>query len=257
MPSSDEILQSLTTENASDWTAVGETIEALEQLSSVKADGRTWQTVVRDRLLELGQNISVGHINKIRRAYAFLKASIDQLNLPADRMNNAPISALEVAEKLSHLDPELGIKAAADILSDVNPATYVEISARYTQYLADHPEQMTPRQAAWRTRKQSKPEQTMSEEEAVFPKTPKPTPEATSRGPSHEISRQMSELLDRAWQDGRATALRETQQTIANRDARIKELLEEVAIYKEEAEELEVQMQITVKKYRECMGDDH
>lgn len=257
MISSNEIIQSLTAENASDWTAIGKTLDALEQLSGVTADGQAWQTIVRDRLHELGQTISTGHINKIRRAYAFLKASIDQLNLPVDRMNNAPISALEVAEKLSHLDPELGLQAAADILSEKNPASYIEISTRYTQYLADHPEKMNPRQAAWRTRKYSKTGKSAQIDDPVALNPLKQDPATPVTGPSDEVSKMMSDLLNRAWQDGKAAGIREAQQNIADRDVQISELLKEVDFYKEEAHELRIQMKITYKKYRECMGDDH
>lgn len=257
MASSNEIIQSLTAENASDWTAIGETLDALEQLSGVTADGKAWQAVVQDRLQELGQTISGGHLNKIRRAYAFLKASINQLNLPADRMNNAPISALEVAEKLSHLDPELGLQAAADILCTEKPATYIEISARYTQYLADHPEKMTPRQAAWRTRKNSMTAKTTRAEDLVVPHSPKQGPADLPLGPSDEVSKMVSDLLNRAWQDGKTAGIQEAQQNLAERDVQISELLKEVEFYKEEAQELRVQMKITYKKYRECMGDYH
>jgi hypothetical protein len=254
MSSPNEILRSLTTENSS-WTAIGRTLDKLEQLSNVTADGKAWQTVVRDHLAERSIHVSLGHLNKIRRTYAFLKSAIDQLNLKVDHMDDAPISALEVAEKLSHLDRSMGLQAAADILTKA--ATYVEINARYTEYLAAHPENMTPRQAAWRTRKNSK-----SGKSVPIATEPTISSRPTLKVPSSffisdEISKQMADLLEHVWHHGKAAGLDEAKHLLRDSEVQIEELQKQVAIYKETAKEFEVQMKITYCKYLECMGKDY
>lgn len=267
MPSSKAIIDALSPDEATDWIKVGKTLKALEELSSVTPDGRSWQVVLRERLSELGQELSVGHLNKIRRAYAFLIQAMERLDLPADHLENAPISALEVAEKLFHLDNDLGLQAAADILSKTNSATYLEINDRYTKYLSEHPEKMSPRQAAWRTRKSTKvvvekPLNDVFATATASTKTDKlaPPPRTaleTGIGPSQEITSGVTDLLKDIWMEGFEAGRKEAEDIIVSHGDRIAELIKTVEFYKQEALSYRREMKLTYKAYRECMGDDH
>jgi hypothetical protein len=263
MLSSKAIIDTLNPDEASDWIKIGKTLKALEDLSSVTLDGRSWQVVLRERLSELGQELSVGHLNKIRRAYAFLMQAMEHLKLSADHLEKAPISAMEVAEKLFHLDKDLGLQAAADILNKASPATYIEVNDRYTKYLSDHPEKMSPRQAAWRTRKSSSSIVDKSLNDPLEASAPSPTASIPFRvsapyeGPSKEVNSCVAALLKNTWMEGFEAGCKESRSIILDRDARIEELVKQVNYYKQEALLYRADMKLHYRAYRECMGDDH
>jgi hypothetical protein len=263
------------------WLAIGDALAQLEDLSVRSENGRSWLEFLLEDLAAQGHQITAGHIHKLKRVRNFVRRYPGKRQLTDTDIYKAQISALEIAERLHRLDADAGWKMFEECL---NGLSFADAKRQYDKFQDEHQDVLPPRQAAWLKKRKFDHEETDADGpkhdvsravQALHPKQhsksdkdlslisvasthrTKPATAPSPSGISDEISQQMSELLDRAWQDGRATAFRETQQTIANRDARIKELLEEVALYKEEAEELEVQMQITVKKYRECMGDDH
>lgn len=153
------ILSELTPENSGDWQRVGDMMRRLNQISEVSADGRAWHDVMLEALAAQGQQMSSGHLHRIRRAFHFLEEGMTEREVPKQRAGLAKISSLDQAERLFQLDREAGLDALEACLDIKKPATKADIQKRYEDYLAAHPKKKTPMQAAWdrRRKKQDKP----------------------------------------------------------------------------------------------------
>lgn len=158
-----EILSTLTSDNAGDWQFVGELMKRLNQVSMVSQQGRPWHDVVLEALAQHGNEISSGHLHRIRRAFTFLEAGMWRRNIPKDRIHLAKISSIDLAERLYQLDEDAGFDALELCLDIKNPATKVDVQKIYEDYLKKHPEKKSPMQAAW-DRRRSGAESTVAAE---------------------------------------------------------------------------------------------
>lgn len=152
------ILSELTPENSGDWQRVGDMIRRLNQISEVSADGRPWHDVMLEALAAHGQQMSSGHLHRIRRAFHFLEEGMIERGIPKERAGLAKISSLDQAERLFQLDREAGLDALEACLDIKKPATKADIQKRYEDFHAAHPDKKTPMQAAW-DRRRSKQDQ--------------------------------------------------------------------------------------------------
>ena len=154
------ILSELTPENSGDWRRVGDMMRRLNQISEVSADGRPWHDVMLEALSAHGNQMSSGHLHRIRRAFHFLHDGMAERGIPKERAGLAKISSLDQAERLFQLDREAGLDALEACLDIKKPATKADIQQRYEEYLAAHPEKKTPMQAAWDRRRSKQDTQT-------------------------------------------------------------------------------------------------
>lgn len=151
------LLESLTQHNAGNWATVASVLIALEAVSSVSPEGRSWHDVVAARLTELGHPVSIGHLRKIKRVWRFIlsqgcKITTDGCPLgPAD-MEKASLLAIETTVRLHDLDPQAGLEALKDCLSGVPNS---EIQSRLQSAQASYPERLSPRQIGWGTRRKA------------------------------------------------------------------------------------------------------
>ena len=156
MSTPEEILSTLTRDNARDWQYVGDLMRRLNRISEVSAEGYPWHDVMLDALAAHGHEISSGHLHRIRRAYDFLEEGMSVRKIPKERARIAKISTMDQVERLFQLDPEAGLDALEACLDIAKPATKSDIQKRYEEYLARHPEKKTAMQAAWDRRRSSK-----------------------------------------------------------------------------------------------------
>ena len=154
-PSTGKLLNELTPETATDWRTVGRILTSLEKSGRISSDGEQWINIVREKLTMLGHKVSAGHLHKVRRAYSFLKSSMEVDRIPEKYASNAKISSIEIAERLYQLDSAEGSEALAACLNPTNPATAADIKKRYENFVKRHPEKKNAMHAAWEQRKKT------------------------------------------------------------------------------------------------------
>lgn len=154
-PSTAKLLNELTPETATDWRTVGRILTSLEKSGRTSTDGEQWINVVRKKLTMLGHKVSAGHLHKVRRAYNFLKSSMEADRIPEKYASYAKISSIEIAERLYQLNSAEGSEALAACLNPKNPATAADIKKRYDNFVKRHPEKKNAMHAAWEQRKKS------------------------------------------------------------------------------------------------------
>lgn len=251
-------LQQLTPEQAVNWVQIGSVLRDLEAISRAAPSGRSWQELLRARLEELGAPVSSGHLYKIRRAANFLFEQAPE-HLPEEALQEAKISAVEVAERLFRLQPHEGRKALADALG-TDPATFVELQARYEHALKSAPHMRSPRQLAWQARRgaesnsvdKKEPVELKAEQSAV-----RAMPEKTPEGPSDALLSQSKDLLSRAWSEGWHAAEVQLRSAIQEKDAEIAALREAVTLQMDEAASWQQEAQVLAAKVRELGGDEY
>ena len=187
------IINKLTKETVSDWRQIGAVIAQLSETARVASDGRTWIDVVSEHLEMIGQQVSKGHLHKVRRAYDFLIEGMDRLDIPHERQGLAKVSSIETAERLYQHNTEAGLKALAACLDPIHPATLTQVQKMLNEYISAHPESKNPLQAAWEKRRKT------GVQEIARP-LPKLLPTATSQD-FNSLARQMSEYVRSVEQD--------------------------------------------------------
>jgi len=163
-PSTDKLLNEFTAETATDWRTVARILTSLQKSGRTSWDAEQWINIVREKLTMLGHKVSAGHLHKVRRAYSFLKSSMETDRIPEKHASRAKISSVEIAERLYQLDSAEGPEALAACLNPTNAATAADIKERYDNFVKRHPEKKNAMHAAWEQRKRADDQQNKPEE---------------------------------------------------------------------------------------------
>lgn len=131
------------------WLPMGDAIAALEAIGVQSADGRQWTEVVRDVYARAhGGDLSLGHMQKMRRVRNFVRDAAARLGIDADgRIASVPFSALEIADRMHSLDAARG---DALFLACVNGRKrYVDVKRDYEDFLQTHARDLPKKRATW------------------------------------------------------------------------------------------------------------
>lgn len=240
----EEILNSLSERSSDDWQSVGRALVRLERISRASRSGAPWHSVVSDRLEAVGRQMSDGHLHKVHRVYQFLESRVDVLGIPRERMQQAKLSSVEVAERLFRLDTDAGDAALALCLRERQPAGLSEVKAVYEEHLARHPEQMNRRQAGWIARRNAD----RSEGEEREKSEPRVPEVATSSGQKTDIETHFSKV-----EADVAALLSALKAELTARDERIRVLedeIEQLKIAHQDLLDVYDSMQLDTKEFR-------
>jgi len=150
----DALLAKLDEKEGGNWLTVARVLTALEAQSRRGPDGRVWLDIVMQRLEQTGQKKTPGHLRKMRRAFAHLRDALPHLDLDEDTVVEQAIglTALETAERIARLDRDAGRAALRECITGASSA---KLQQMYDAARAEHADQMTARQLAWETRRQT------------------------------------------------------------------------------------------------------
>ncbi|MDE3241042.1 MAG: hypothetical protein KGN33_18960 [Paracoccaceae bacterium] len=151
----DSLQQRLSGPGAS-WLTLGDVLAQLDELGTHSADGRPWTEVVREAHQQLGHgSVSLGHLQKVRRVRNFVRKVLETEGRPFSdsEIAAAQVSALEVAERLHSLDPELGKTALLDCIRARKK--FVDLQREYDDYVERHPDRLPRKQTTWLKKRKS------------------------------------------------------------------------------------------------------
>lgn len=149
-------LQHKLTDGEVSWLTLGDALAELDLLGPHCADGRPWAEFIKDVYAALGHgSVSVGHLQKVRRVRNFVRKVLETEGMPFSdsEIAAAQVSALEVAERLHSLDPELGKTALLDCIRARKK--FVDLQREYDDYVERHPERLPRKQKTWLKKRKS------------------------------------------------------------------------------------------------------
>ncbi len=242
MAEHDRIIGELAKGTVVNWREIGKALSQLEEKSQLNPSGRTWIDVMHERLKQMGQPVSKGHLHKIRRAYNFLLEGGDLLQIPEERFALAKVSSIEAAERLYQHDTDVGLTALASCLDPRQPATLAQIQRMSVKFFLEHPETKTPLQAAWERRRTSDVSSKAAE------------PDTTTEGASDELNDIQSRLASYAQAQVQAAFTKHRQiqslkEDLAETEAALQQALQNYEYAKMTIEDLREQLLIINREY--------
>jgi len=133
------------------WLTIGDALARLEQLEERNDEGRPWVEVLQAHLESFSRtsSMSLGHLNKIRRVRAFVRASEKPDGSPFTdaELGSAGFSALEIAERFNKLDAVRGRQALSECILEAK--SYTQLREEYEAFAHDHPDRLTARRMTW------------------------------------------------------------------------------------------------------------
>ena len=221
-------LEGLTDTEAANWLKVGRLLLELEQISPADAAGRPWQEALLERLQALGQAMSPGHLYKMRRAAKFLVEHAPE-GVDESTLEEAPISAVEVAERMYRLDPDEGLQALTDALPP-RPKSYLDLKERYDALRKEKPHLLSARQLAWKNRRAGSPDKSASSQTET---TPLQTPTGQRLNPPSELEQEFERLMKRTWAEAWRAAEAQWRPLLTEKEKEITALKTELRLLRE------------------------